>query len=286
MVQQVVQSGLVISAAAHALDVAQPAISKQIRLLEDELGIVIFKRNRSRLIALTAAGKRVLNLADRILLHARELKDVSKQIGEEDAGTLIVGTTHSLGLRVFPALVKKFMKSHENVNISIRQGSPNRVWSMLADKGVDLALASASQGPVPGIEKMYYRELEKILLVPRAHPLAGRRMPSLKEIAGYPLITYDDEFSSVPQVRSAFEAHGFNPKFVLTATDTDVIKAFVAEGLGVAIVSEFGFDSARDSELRSISVRHLFKPSRIYLGHRGKDDLPGFAREFIRMMMQ
>jgi LysR family cys regulon transcriptional activator len=281
---EIVRQKLIISAAAETLHVAQPGISKQVRLLEEELGVVIFARNRSRLIALTPAGERVHAVAKRMLADADSLKRIAAEVRPHDSGPLTVATTHSQALYALPESVRRYMERYPDVRLSVRQGTPPQIWRLLEAGEADIALSSAPRTALSGIAMFKCGEMQRVLLTPPRHPLLGRRRITLEELARYPIITYDDEFIGRSQVRSAFEAAGLVPNFVLSATDSDVMKAYVSLGLGVAVVASLAFDPRRDRGLRAVEASHLFKPNSVYIGVRRDRALPRYALEFVGLI--
>jgi LysR family cys regulon transcriptional activator len=283
-VHEIVRHDLVMSEAAAALHTSQPGISKQIRLLEEELGVVIFKRNRSRLIALTDHGRRVLAIARRMLADANNLRRVAAE-DIESTGTLTIATTHTQALHVLPGIIQRYMTQHPDVRLRLRQGTPAEIWPLLADGHVDIAISSGPATPLAKIAMFKSGELQRTVLTPPRHPLLKKRRITLRDLAQYPLISYDHQFSGRSQLHSTFEAHGLTPDFVLSATDTDVIKAYVSLGLGVAIVSDLAFDRTRDRALRAIDASHLFQSNTVYLGVRSGSHLPRYATRFIALVI-
>ncbi len=281
--QEIVRQGLVISDAAAALHTSQPGVSKEVRLLEEELGVVIFARNRSRLISVTTAGKRVLALAERILADAGKLRDVAIE-DKESGGPLRLATTHTQGLYVLPRIIKTYLETHPNVRLRLRQGTPAQIWQLLAAGEADIAISSGPKERIPEVALFECGRLPRVILTPPKHPLLRLRRVSLKDVASFPLITYDDEFIGRSKVQSAFAAHSLAPDVVLSATDSDVIKAYVKLGLGVAIVAQAAFDSRRDKGLRAIDASHLFPPNSVYLGVRHDFPLPEYVLEFVDLV--
>jgi len=280
---EIVRHDLVISDAAAALHTSQPGVSKEVRMLEEELGVVIFARNRSRLISVTTAGKRVLALAERILADAHKLRSVAVE-DQESGGPLRVATTHTQGLYVLPKIIKTYLDTHRNVRLRLRQGTPAQIWQLLAAGEADIAISSGPKERVPEVAMFECGRLPRIVLTPPKHPLLLLSRITLKDIASFPLITYDEEFIGRSKVQSAFAAHGLAPDIVLSATDSDVIKAYVKLGLGVAIIAKAAFDSRRDRGLRAIEASHLFPPNSVYLGVRHEFPLPEYGLEFVDLV--
>jgi len=281
--QEIVRHDLVISDAAAALHTSQSGVSKEVRLLEEELGVVIFARNRSRLISVTTAGQRVLALAERMLADAHKLRHVATE-DKESGGPLRVATTHTQGLYVLPKIIKTYLETHPNVRLRLRQGTPAQIWQLLAAGEADIAISSGPKERVPEVAMFECGRLPRVVLTPPRHPLLRLARVTLEDVAGFPLITYDDEFIGRSKVQSAFAAHSLAPDIVLSATDSDVIKAYVKLGLGVAIIAEAAFDSTRDRGLRSIDASHLFPPNDVYLGVRHDFPLPEYVMEFVDLI--
>jgi LysR family cys regulon transcriptional activator len=282
-IHEIVRNGLSISEAAAVLHTSQPGISKQVRLLEDELGVVIFARNRNRLTEVTPAGLEILALAQRMLENAESLRRVGKEHGREDRGTLTVATTHTQARYALPRVIKRFIARYPDVRLSVRQGTPSEIWDLVANGDVDIAIASEPGAPVPDLAMYKCYDLPRIVLTLPRHPLLKTRHLTLDALVCYPLITYDDKFIGRSKVHRAFGARGLTPNLVLSATDSDVIKAYVELGLGVAIVANMAFDARRDRNLRAIDASHLFDSNTVYLGFRRGSYLRGYALDFIEM---
>ena len=109
---EVAQAGLNFSQAAENLFTSQPGISKQIRLLEDELGVDIFVRNGKRVVGVTEPGRRILIIAERVLLEAKNLKDAGREFSNQNVGALTIATTHTQARYVLPAVVARFAERY------------------------------------------------------------------------------------------------------------------------------------------------------------------------------
>ena len=121
--REVVRRGLNVSEAAEALYTSQPGISKQIRLLEDELGVQILVRHGKRVVDLTEPGRIIVEIAERMLQDAENLKGVGREFGQEDTGALSIATTPTQARYALPAVVQQFIKHHPRVRLSLREGS-------------------------------------------------------------------------------------------------------------------------------------------------------------------
>ncbi len=282
---EVARQGLSISKAAAALHTSQPGVSKQLRLLEEELGLPMFTRNRNRVSELSPAGKALLAVAQRMLDDAETLKRLAQDFGSEKSGSLTVLTTHTQARYALPAVVKRFTAEYPDVRLNVRQGTPGQIWQAVAAGEADLAIASEPRAPLPDLLMLRCYELPRIVLTPAGHPLLRAKPLTLEAIARYPIITYDEEFIGHSKVQRAFDARRLKPHLVLNAIDTDVIKAYVEHGLGVAIVAKMAYDAKRDRSLRALDASRLFESNTVYLGFRRNNYLRRYALDFVEMLV-
>ncbi|HYC49144.1 MAG TPA: LysR substrate-binding domain-containing protein [Burkholderiales bacterium] len=282
-VVEIVKHGYNVSRAAEALDAPQPAVSRQLRELERELGVDIFLRARQRLRGLTGPGVQIVEVARRILADTRTLAEIARDFQAEESGTLTIATTHTQALYALPPIVRAFAARHPGVEVMIRQGSPQEIVELVRTGGADVCIGSESPRDAGGVALFPCYAMQRIVIAPRDHPLTRSRSVTLETLARYPIITYDSPFIGRSKLVRTFAALGLKPKIVLSAADTDVIKAYVEQGLGIAIVASLAFDPARDRQLRAIDASHLFEPNTIYLGVRRNDYLRNFVFDFIQM---
>lgn len=284
-IHEVARQGLSISEAAQALHTSQPGISKQIRLLEEELGVEIFVRSRNRMIEITPAGKAILTVARRMLLDAESVKRLGQDHNDESSGTLTVVTTHTQARYALPKVVKRFVSRYPGVRLNLRQGTPNQIWQLVDSGAADIAIASEPKERYPSIAMLTCYDLPRIVVTPPGHPLLRRKRLTLEALVDYPIITYDEEFIGNSKVLQGFATRGLKPNLVLNAIDSDVMKAYVEMGLGIAIMARMAFEPRRDRTLRMIDARHLFESNTIYLGLRRNDYLRRFTLDFIEMLV-
>ena len=278
---EIVKQGFSVSGAAAALHTSQPAMSRQLRGLERELGIDIFVRNHKRLTGLTEPGQAVMAAARRMLAEAGNMRKIGRDSAAVQSGTLIVATTHTQARHALPAIVKRFTARYPEVELTLRQGNPAAVADMVRAGDADIAIASEARARSPELVTLPAYRLERIVLTPARHPLLKQPRLTLERLAGYPIITYDEAFVGRSRVIRAFEAKGLKPRIVLSAIDTDVIKSHVEAGLGVAIVAKMAYDAKRDRGLRAIDASHLFEPNTIYVTLRRAAYLRRYALDFI-----
>lgn len=280
---EIARRGLKITDAAEALYTSQPGISKQIKLLEDELGIEIFIRNGKRITAITEPGQVILNIAQRMLQEADNMKRVGAEFKRQDSGALTVATTHTQARYALPPVVKQFIKRYPRVNLSLHQGNPTQVAQQVIDGEADIAIATESLTLYDELIALPCYEWNHCVIAPLKHPLLAEKKLTLEKIAQYPIVTYDSAFSGRGKIDAAFEAKKITPNVVLTAIDADVIKTYVELGLGIGIVAQFAYVPGRDRHLSMLEAGHLFKPSITRLALRRNEYLRGYTYDFIEL---
>ena len=280
---EIVRQGLKISDAAAALYTSQPGVSKQIRLLEEELGIEIFVRNGKRLVAVTEPGKAVLAIARRMLHDAENLKQAAQEFHSQDSGRLTIATTHTQARYALPPTVKQFIKRYPGVQLGLHQGNPTQIAEQVLSGEADIGIATESLSLYDDLVTLPCYEWNHCVITPLHHPLLEEKKLTLAKIAQYPIITYDFAFSGRGKINEAFEKAHIEPNIALTAIDADVIKTYVELGLGIGILAEIAFVPERDRHLRMIDAKHLFKPNTTRIAIRKNEYLRGYTYDFIEL---
>ncbi len=280
---EVARRDLSVSAAAEALHTSQPGVSKQVKALEDELGIEVFVRHGKRIVAVTEPGKAVVEIAERILAEAANLKRAGEEFANQKLGTLTVATTHTQARYALPRAVAAFKKRYPKVRLTLHQGNPTQICEMVLSGEADLAIATESIAEFPGLVSMPCYQWNRCVVVPPGHPLAKAKPLTLEAIAQYPVVTYDTAFAGRSVINKAFEKRGLVPNVVLTALDSDVIKTYVELGLGVGILAAMSFDAKRDRGLVALDAGHLSESSTTRLGVKRGAWLRGYVYEFIEL---
>ena len=280
---EVANHGLNVSAAAESLFTSQPGVSKQIRLLEHELGVEIFARNGKHLYEITAVGQQILAMVGEILRQTETIKQIAQEYSDETQGALSIATTHTQARYALPSVITAFRDAYPDVSLHMNQGSPEQI-AQLADTGTaDFAIATEGMELFQDLIMMPCYRWNRCLVVPKDHPLAGVQQLTLEHLAHVPIVTYVFGFTGRSKLDSAFGAAKIVPNVVLTATDTDVIKTYVRLGLGVGIIASMAFDDVQDRDLVRIDASHLFEPSVTYIGFRRGTFLRGYMLNFIKL---
>jgi len=278
---EVARQGLNVSEAAEALYTSQPGISKQIKLLEDELGVIVFERSGKRLTAITEPGKAVLEIAERMLRDAENIRRVGEEYAGGDSGSLVIATTHTQARYALPAVVKNFVDRHPKVRLSLHQGHPTQIAEWTLKGEADIAIATEALDQYPQLVTLPVRQWSHCVIAPEGHPILKSQPLSLNELAKWPLITYDTAFTGRSRINRAFERIGAVPNVALTALDADVIKTYVSLGLGLGIISALAFDAQRDTGLCALDASHLFESNTTRLALRRGSYLRRYDYDFI-----
>ena len=280
---EIVRNDLNISKAAESLYISQPGISKQIKQLEDELGMQIFVRSGKRIVAVSEPGMAVLEIAQRMLHDAGNLKQVAQEFQAQDSGELIIATTHTQARYALPPVVKEFIKRYPKVKLGLHQGNPTQIAEQVLNREANIAIATESLSNYDKLLTLPCFDWHHCVVVPPKHPLLNEKKLTLAKLAQYPIVTYDFAFSGRSKIDEAFAAAKIEPNIALTAIDADVIKTYVELGLGVGILAQLAFIPERDKHLRMLDAGHLFKPSTTRLAIRKNEYLRGYTYDFIEL---
>jgi LysR family transcriptional regulator, cys regulon transcriptional activator len=277
----IVDHNLNMSAAADGLYTSQPGISKQIRLLEDELGVELFVRSGKHLSSLTPAGQDILESARQVLQQTQNIKARASEHREQERGNLAIATTHTQARYALPHVIQRFKSRYPNVALQLHQGTPMQIAEMAVSGRADFAIATEALELFDDLVMMPCYRWNRSVIAPLDHAISQLEQISIEEIARYPLITYVFGFTGRSQLDDAFRAAGLRPEVVLTATDTDVIKTYVRLGLGIGIIARMAYDPAGDIDLYRHDADHLFQASTTKIGFRRGMYLRNFMYDFL-----
>jgi LysR family transcriptional regulator, cys regulon transcriptional activator len=280
-VSEIVRRGNHLSAAAEALNTSQPGVSRQIQLLETELGFEIFTRTRNRIIGLTEPGEQVLAIADRITAEIDALRSLGEDAKARDRGVLTVGTTHTQARYVLPRVAKGFIERYPGVQLVLKQGDPEQICQMVEDGEADLALGPETVSEYPRLVKLPCLELPRSVVGLKGHPIFALPAITLQDIARYPIISYDPRYTGRWKVMGEFKKAGIEPKVILSAIDADVCKTYAAMGLGLAILTSVTYVPEHDVELEARDGSHLFASSVSTVTVRPSTYVRPFVLDFI-----
>jgi LysR family cys regulon transcriptional activator len=280
-IREAARRGYNLTEVANALFTSQPGVSRQIRELEDELGVEIFERNGKRLTGLTEPGKGILLIVDRLLLEAENLQQAGLEFAGKKSGTLTVATTHTQARYVLPKVVQSFRTAFPQVRIALQQSSPEHIAEWVLSGKADVGIATEGLSQFEDLISFPCYEWRHVIVVPEGHPLSRVQQPTLRDLGAYPLITYDVGFTGRGHIDAAFKDAGIVPDIVLTAMDSDVIQQYVALGLGVGIVASMALGTQRVAGLHAIDAGHLFARNVTRLAVRRGAYLRSYTIDFI-----
>ncbi len=280
---EVAKQDLNVSQAAAHLFSSQPGISKQIRLLEEELGLQIFTRRGKHLVEITPAGREILETSGEILQQIKKIESLAQEHSDQYKGSLSLATTHTQCRYVLPPIIRRFMNKYPDVALHMHQGTPTQISAVAADAGADFAIATEALELYSDLVMLPCYKWNRSILVPKDHPLAHESELTLYKISQYPIVTYTFGFTGRSKLDEAFDEQGLKPKVVLTAADADVIKTYVRLGLGVGIVASMAFDAEIDKDLIALDASKLFEPSTTKIGFRRNSYFRGYMFDFVEM---
>jgi LysR family cys regulon transcriptional activator len=281
---EIVRQGLHLSRAAEALHTSQPGVSKQIQLLENELGCVIFKRRRNRLLDLTPVGQDVLNYAQRTLVEIENIRSVTRNSEQEASGSIIIACTLVQSRYVLPSVIDCFMKRYPNARLEFFQGPRQQVFAKVEAGDADIGIGGDRGVLVHNVSMLNYGTLHYTIVAKPGHPLLRIQKPTLRDVASCPIITHMFEPDGQWKLIDVFKKEGLNPNIVFRAADADVSKAYAELGIGIAVLSSVSFDKKRDRLLRAINADHLFAPEPLFIGFHRKRRISRQLMDLVKML--
>jgi LysR family transcriptional regulator, transcriptional activator of the cysJI operon len=275
--------------AAEELYLTQPAVSLQVKALEEDLGVQLFDRTGAR-VALTAAGERLLSYARRAATLAAEAEQEVTALGGEHAGTLALGASTTIAQYVLPRLVAEFHRRHPRVQVTLISGNTEQVVAALEQQQIALGMI---EGPAHSrdVKTEPLLEDELVLIVPAAHEWAERRTVTCAELAAAPLLMRERGSGTRQVVEQALSREGIRRSslnIVMELDSTEAIKSAVEAGLGAGFVSRWAL--AKDQragrslqivELEGVRIRRNF-----LLAVTASAAVHGLAEEFRHCMQQ
>jgi len=280
-VREAIRCGFNLTEVAKALHTSQPGVSRQIRELEEELGVDLFVRAGKRLTSLTEVGALIVPIVENMLKDAESLKRAGEEFTQQASGRLSIAATHSQARYALPGAVRDFRQRYPQVSFNLHQGTPEQIAEMLISGEADIGIATEALATYDALVALPCFRWTHSVIVPPGHALLDGAPLTLQRLAEYPIITYNLGYTGRRHIDEAFEKAGIEIDLVLTAMDADVIKTYVGLGLGVGIVASIAFDDERDRELRAIDARHLFEINLTKLAVRRGSFLRSYVYDFI-----
>lgn len=280
----IVDNGLNITAAAEKLYTSQPGVSKQLKLLEEELGLQLFTRKGKSLGSITAAGRHVIDRARLIMSEVDNIRSLASDFYHEEEGSMSIATTHTQARYVLPEVIREFRDKYPQVSLNLHQGTSEQIADMVAANEIDFAIATGSHELFSDLLLVPSYHWDRKIVVPKGHALASLdRKLTLEDLAQYPLVTYVFSFGGQSSLKRAFAEHDLEPDVVFTARDADVIKTYVRMGLGVGIVASMAEDCDDQKDLIAIDGEGLFPRSTTWIGFRKDAVLRRYMLDFVQL---
>ena len=280
----IVDNGLNITAAAEKLFTSQPGVSKQLKLLEEELGLQLFVRKGKSLDEITAAGEQVIERARLIMAEVDNIRSLASDYYREEEGTLSIATTHTQARYVLPDVIREFRERYPRVSLNLHQGTSEQIADMVQANEIDFAIATGSHDLFGELLLVPSYHWDRKIIVPRGHELTKlERKITLEDLAKHPLVTYVFSFGGQSSLKRAFTDRGLEPDVVFTARDADVIKTYVRMGLGVGIVASMAEDCSDSKDLTALEAEGLFPRSTTWIGFRKEAVLRRYMLDFVQL---
>ncbi len=280
----VVDAKYSVSRAAEVLHTSQPGISKQIQMLERELGVDLLVRQGNRILRLTPPGEEIYSVARRVLGDVENLKQIGEEYSNQGKGRLVVATTHIHARYLLRPFIREIAKKYADVSLELRQGDPSQIAKWVLSGEADIGFGATFSDQHDNLLFYPCGQLSRSVFTLAGHPLLDAKKLTIEALSDYPLIILDTGFAGGRAVVEAFAAADIEPNIVMTATDADVIKAYVEIGQGIAILPSVAHEPERESHLRCIEASHIFPPSTVYVVVQKGKYLRNFMHDFILMI--
>ena len=273
--------GSISRAAEHVMS-SQPAVSIQIRMLEEAFGVTLFDRRGPR-ISLTAAGQRLYEHAMPLVTGMDRLPDTfAERHHGVAADVLTIGAGQTSAAYLLPKYVERFQESYPEVGVEIRTGNGQQRMGWLRSYELDLVVGSMDV-ELPDFEFHPMLVSKFVVITASDHPLAGRASVGVGELATYPFIRHSASHYVARMVDFMLRLHGVAPEVVVEVDGWGVITNYVAAGVGISVVPDLSL--TEHDRLWRISIEGEVPPRRYGAITRRDDALPLTTRRFLSLMV-
>lgn len=270
-----------VTRTAKRLQLVQSAVTQHLKQLEAEVGTSLFVRHGKRLIGLTAVGEKVLGHACEVLRQTGNIVAVSREHRDGSRGILRLGATHLQARYVLPPIISEFADAYPDVEVQIHQGVPSQLVDLALRDLLDIVVCSESIGDQIALQGLPCFRWNRALVAPLAHPLLDLQVLTLTDLCSYPIVTYVRGVTGRDTFTETLNEEGLHPRIVLSAADTDVIKAHVRAGLGVGVIAAPGYQPAEDADLGVRDLSEMFPWGVTKIAHSREKYLLGFHQHFV-----
>jgi LysR family cys regulon transcriptional activator len=285
MLREIERQSLNISAAAKALNTTQPGVSRQIQMLERELGVALLVRKYNRIVELSPVGRAILDVAKSILNQTANIEILAKEaLGR--SGRLVIATTQLHARYTLLQPFKALQEKYPRVKMLLFQADTDEILDLVSEHKADIGVKTVYEqnSSRKGLLFLPGDIVRRIAIVPRKHILAKKRRLTIADLAAHPLVGYNPGSTAGDVIARAFRESGIAPNVIVQANDSAVVKAYVSEGLGIGIVPAAVLDRRLDAHLHCVDVTALFQSARMNIVIRDDMHLPNYVREFIQMI--
>ncbi len=225
-----------VSRAAEELLVTQPAVSKQIKALEEELGGRLFDRLGKK-VHLTRTGEVLYAHALKILRSVEEAKAAVKGLSGECSGELVIGTSDHISLHRLPDVLKSYIAAHPRVDLKLRCHRSETILEMVGRNLVDLGVITLPKAPGNIVSKVIWKD-PMSLVFPKQHPLSSLRDVRLRDAAKYGMILPEPGTTTRKTIDEAFSRKKLAPNVAMEVAYIETIKGLVKAGLGISFLPD------------------------------------------------
>jgi LysR family cys regulon transcriptional activator len=275
-----------VSRTASEMFLVQSAVSQQLKRLEQELGSDLFVRKGKRLVGLTDFGQRVEHEARAALQSIGNIQRIAEDELNSRQGILRIGCTHTQGRYVLPPVIHRFNRQFPEVELQMHQGNPRQLVEWAVNDQVDFSICTEELAQSEKLESIPCYRWNRYLITLPDHPLQQVDELSLDDLCNYPLITYVMGFTGRGDFDRIFEQAGLKPNIVLSAADTDIIKAYVLDGLGVGVVAGMALNPSIDLALQLRDLSHLFPWETTRIAYRKNRYIRRHQQTFIQLILE
>ena len=273
--------------AAEATFRTQPALSQQIKALEEELDCHLFERIGKRKLMLTSAGERFLTFAESILENYDSLREDLNELKGSQKGRLKIAAPFTTLYHLFPDVLKQYSEHFPQVELTILDRSQQTVIQLVKSGDVDFGFTVESE--VPGdLATLRWKKVETALMTPIGHPLARGKRVTLRQIAKYPLILppKDLRFTCRRMLEKRFQKLGLHYQIVMESSNVELTSLYVEMGLGISFATVVrDLPALRQRKLEFLPMDQLFKPDFIGVVMRKDKTLASYKSSFINILL-
>lgn len=277
----VLDNNLNISLAAKTMFTTQPGVSKQIRLLESELGVKIFERKGKSISSVTPIGRSIIDEAIQLLEIESKIKTIAKDHIKPEEGFLNIYTTNTIARYLLPKAVDRFVKRYPKIKFHIGSSHLDQYGHILKKGQSDFSILAQHVEHDTDMIVLPAYKWTLGLIVPKDHPLAQDNDIKIEKIGEYPLISYEPGSTGRISQDRAFSDKAITPYYFMTVMDVEVIKKYVKLGYGIGIVAQVAAGEIIDDDLVNIPLDKVFPACDAWLCYSRNLFLKKYMLDFI-----